>query len=188
MPNAENTAESTSFDLFSNGPPEAAAYTSQYLIDRQQIVDVVNALCLYAELGQWDVVRRLLGDSIKLDYSSMTRALSGSDHTGPQVLSPDELVLMWRGSIPGFDFLQHLMTHHMVRIEGRSANCICQVHATHLIGKDDWIVLGRYEFELANCARGWKVNAMTLHTFKQIGIESVRTRAGEAMERRGNAS
>lgn len=164
------------------GIPSPDACTPSAMFDRQAVVDVVNALCVFAELHDWSNALDLLADHVTLDYTSMARALGQTDAT-PARVSRAQVIELWKSTIPGFDFLQHLMTNHQVVLAGETATCVCQVHAVHLLDGASWIVLGRYRFTLEKAATAWRVSSMALLDFHQMGDGTVRERAAARLNR-----
>lgn len=174
-------------DIPSRMPPDRD-YTMAYVIDRAKIIDTVNSIGTFADLGQWDRVKEAFADEVILDYTSYAAAVAGGDGGSPATLTPDQIVAAWKTVLPGYERTQHLITNHLVTIDGDKAHCLSQVFASHYLpntqGEDYWIVVGHYDHELVRTENGWKVTLMRLNYGFQLGnlklsdlaVESFKTR------------
>jgi hypothetical protein len=120
--------------------------------------------CCSRKLGtdrrDWDALASVLGDTVDLDYSS----LSGDE---PARLAAADLIEAWRKSLGGFDATQHLLGSFLVDVVGPDeARVRFYGQATHVLdtprGDRTRTVAAHYE-ATARDRDGWRVTALTLH-------------------------
>ena len=69
--------------------------------------EAVTRVFVSADRRDWEGLRRVLAESVALDYTS----LSGGE---PADISRDDLVTAWRGALGGFEATQHLLGSFVV--------------------------------------------------------------------------
>lgn len=125
--------------------------------DREQVADAVNRLFIAVDGRVWHAVRQSFGESVLLDYSSLTGMPAGK-------LAPDTIVANWKGLLPGFDSTQHQTGNFIVTVDGDAAKSLCYGTAMHYLkgaaGGDVWTVVGTYEFGLQRESGVWKIVVM----------------------------
>ncbi|RIQ17803.1 polyketide cyclase [Jiangella rhizosphaerae] len=108
----------------------------------------------------WDGVRAVLADDVRLDYTSLW---GGS----PETVAAAEVVRRWRGLLPGFDATQHLTGPVLATPGGR---CTTTVRGYHHVADGErsgtWMVAGWYDIRLDHAGR---ISAITLHTSYEEG-------------------
>ncbi len=133
--------------------------TTQWLLDRMQITDVVNNVATCADLRDWQGLRDCFADAIMVDYTS----LNGGT---PIHTTPEELIAGWRAILSGFQATHHMITNHRISVHGDTATCFVYVHVTHSLPNPDeepfWILGGYYTYQLARTSQGWRVTSTTL--------------------------
>lgn len=169
------------------GFASAQASPAQEALDRQEIIQTVNAIGIYADFDQWDRVAAQFADEVVLDYTSYAAASAGADE--PEAISPQEVVTAWRTVLPGYDYTQHIIGNHQVDVNGNEATAISTVHATHILenaeGDDFWIFLGDYEHHLVRTRDGWRVTRMTANLRSELGNPNLPRLAEERVTERG---
>ena len=139
-----------------DGIPKPEAYTSSYLADRAQIIDVIGSVGFYADQRRWDLVQAAFAERAVIDYRSHGTAAAGQSE--PQALTPKEIVTAWQTQLPGYLHTQHLVTNSIVTVEGTRAKATSQVYATHYLpnekGDGYWTFIGFYEHELQRTPAG----------------------------------
>lgn len=144
------------------------------LRDRQAIIDTINAVGIYADYLQWDLVAAQFADEVILDYTSYAQASAGTEAGDPDTLTPSEIVGAWQTVLPGYDYTQHIIGNHQVELTGNdSAQVISSVYATHYLendeGENHWVFVGNYEHEMVRAEDGWKIALMRAHLRTEIG-------------------
>ena len=146
-------------------PPSTVRSTSE-IADRLAIADVVASVAYLADARDWDALRTLYADSVRVDYTS----LNGGE---PATVQADELIASWRGLLPGFDATQHLLGPVLVELDGDRAVARTHVRALHRIagaeGGEEWVVGGHYTYSLARQGDRWVVTDHTLGNAYQQG-------------------
>ena len=134
----------------------------------EEITRVLNAFGLHTDTHRWDKLLALFAAEVTVDYTSL---FGGS----VQNTKAADLVGAWKKVIPQFTCAQHLITNHLIDVDGDTAFAETQVAALHtmvepaLTGKDAWTVGGRYEFRLRKLAGSWKIEAVKLIATRQSG-------------------
>ncbi len=134
----------------------------------EEITRVLNGFGLHTDTHRWDRLEALFAPEVTVDYTSL---FGGS----PQKQKAADLVAAWQKLIPQFTCAQHLITNHLIDVDGDSAFAETQVAALHtmvepaLAGKDAWTVGGRYEFRLKRLGGAWKIEAVKLIATRQSG-------------------
>jgi hypothetical protein len=126
--------------------------------------DAVVAFFHAVDDCDWMAIRAGLADDLEVDYSS----LFGGD---PERLAAEALIERWQGLLPGFDVTQHLLGPLLVigeRVE-------CNVRAYHHLGRQTWMVAGRYTLALA----GSRIAGIVLHTKYEDGDRALTQEAAK---------
>lgn len=146
--------------------------------DRLAIVDTVTDIAAGADRHQWDRVRRAFAGHVTLDYTSLW---GGDAKTQPA----DDVVAQWSAFLPGFDATAHLLANHTI-VEGTPTTAVAEAdfQATHSLGNDTWVLLGRYRYELEKIDGAWKVSRLVMTRTAEIGdrglVERAARRASKA--------
>lgn len=164
------------FALAQSDPAQAA-------LDREQIIETINAIGIYADADEWDLVAAQFADEVILDYTSYATASAGAAEA--ETISPQDVVTAWQTVLPGYEYTQHIIGNHQVELNGDEATARSNVHATHVLEGDFWIFLGDYEHHLIRTDEGWKVDRMTANLRAELGnpelpaLATARVEAGE---------
>ncbi|MEU5876531.1 nuclear transport factor 2 family protein [Spirillospora sp. NPDC047279] len=146
--------------------------------DRLAIVETCTRMAWHADRREWDELAGIFADPVTLDYTS----LNGGE---PAELAPDQVVAAWSATLGAFDATQHLITNHLVTVEGDSAVCTASFQATHRLanphGGPLWTLGGTYRFDLvrasaesgAGSGEEWKINAVVMTAIWADGNEDL---------------
>jgi hypothetical protein len=134
--------------------------TGDGLSDRLDVVDVCTRMCWHTDKREWDRLRTdVFTGKVLVDYTS----LNGG---APTELTAEELIAAWRGLLADLTATQHLLTNHLVRIEGDTALATADFQATHLLpnalGGPLWTLGGHYRFTLRRTTAGWRIDGLTM--------------------------
>lgn len=143
--------------------------------------DVLTRLLHAVDALDWAVIRDVLADEVRVDYTSL---FGGEVET----LAADDLVARWQGLLPGFDATQHLTGPVLVtRDAGPGVRADTHVIGYHYLadpgGGATWAVHGHYTARLVDGL----VTELTLTAFFQQGsmaLTEVATRRAAAGEGR----
>ena len=126
--------------------------------DRLAILELVGSLALLLDARDWDALEGLFTDAVLYDRTS----LFGGD---PETLSPAELVNGYREALGNLDAIHHLITCHVINLDGDRATCAANMQGTHVLanasGGPMWTVGGRHDYQLARTADGWRIAGLT---------------------------
>ncbi|NUW46137.1 nuclear transport factor 2 family protein [Nonomuraea rhodomycinica] len=127
--------------------------------DRLAIIETCTRMAWHADQREWDRLAEVFADSVTLDYTS----LNGGE---PAVLTPAQIVEAWSGLLGAFDATQHLITNHLVTVDGDTATCTASFQATHRLadpfGPPLWTLGGTYRFDLVRSAGAWRIGAVVM--------------------------
>lgn len=140
----------------------------------EAVIEVCTRLVWHTDQREWDRLRTVFADKVALDYTS----LNGGE---PATLTPEQIVEGWRHGLGGYDATQHLLTNHLVTIEGDTAVCTAAFQATHRLanplGSPLWVLGGNYRFDLTRVAGAWKISGMVLTVVWADGNKDLTTLA-----------
>jgi SnoaL-like domain len=126
----------------------------QRLLDKQAVIDTVNAMVVTADRKDWQTCRRLFMDELLLDHDA---------HDGEaSKMKAEELMESWQKLFDKFEVTQHAVSNHQVELRGDSATCRSYVHALHTAksmttGENYYTTFGTYVHELIRTEQGWKI-------------------------------
>jgi hypothetical protein len=139
--------------------PPATVTPVQILLERAEIVQVVDSVADAIDAHEWSYLRSLFMDEVEVDHAS----LNGGETS---IVKANVLVGEWRKTLTGFDATQHVVTNHAVRISKDAATCSAYVNATHYLpnymGSDSWTSGSRTDYGLVRTRQGWKVRSTRL--------------------------
>jgi hypothetical protein len=120
---------------------------------RLQIIDTINRFFLAVDTRDYATARSLLTDQVDFDYTRMFGA------TMPN--TADQMIERVRSNHAGLHGIQHLISNHIVEIDGDTANCRSNYIAHHWFpnpqGDATWAVGGRYQHRLIRTGDLWKL-------------------------------
>jgi hypothetical protein len=126
--------------------------------DRLAILELIGKLALLLDARDWDAFEDLFTDPVHLDRTSLFQG-------EPETLTPAELVDGYRKTLGNLDALHHLITGHVINVDGDQATCAANMQGTHVLantsGDSMWTVGGRHDYELRRTATGWKIAGWT---------------------------
>lgn len=128
-------------------------------VDRAAIIDTVNQLYQSIDRREWETFRSCFAEGeLAMDFT----ATFGGE---PISSTADEQVEQSRRRIEGFDATQHMISTHVVAIDGDEAICETSNRTTLFLsndrGGDRWMVAGCYDFDLVREDDGWHIAGVT---------------------------
>ena len=128
------------------------------LEDRLAILELIGKLSLRLDAFDWDAFEDLFTNPVHLDRTSLFQG-------EPEVLSPAELVAGYRSTLGNLDAVHHLITGHVIVLDGDQATCAANMQGTHVLANSSggpiWTVGGRHDYQLQRTAAGWKIAGWT---------------------------
>jgi len=148
--------------------------TVQKLLDRLEIIDVVNQVGITADSRDWNACRNCFLEQVDIDYTSLNGGQSS-------IIAADDLIKNWRKQLNGLKATQHMITNHAVTLNGDTASCISLFQAQHLfpnnVGFPLWTLGGVYHHQLVRTNGGWKVHRMKMTATWANGNQQIMTLA-----------
>ena len=131
----------------------------QFLLDRAAISDVQLRYATGVDMRDWPLYRSCFTDEIDTDFSSVV-------DRPPQHMKADDWVEFARRTINGMKATQHMITNHVITIEGDEATCVAYVQARHHLpnetGDADQTMFGYYTNRFVRTPDDWKIRACKL--------------------------
>ncbi|WP_326655761.1 nuclear transport factor 2 family protein [Streptomyces anthocyanicus] len=143
----------------------------QQLRDRYAIIELCTRMAWHLDHCEWDQLVDLFTDEIRLDYTS----LNGGE---PVTLPRKDVIGKWRSNREGLQATQHLLSNHLVTVDGATAHTTAMFQATHLLpnpfGGPTWTLGGEYRYGLMRTADGWRISALTMNILWADGNRHIR--------------
>lgn len=133
------------------------------------VADALARFILALDDRDWDTVTEWLGETVRIDYTSLFEG-------EPETVAGPELVARWQGLLTGLDGHQHLLGPAVIDVDGDEARAQMHVTGTHALDGDSWVVGGTYRMALRRSDR-WRIVAITLDTRWQTGDAAILERA-----------
>ncbi len=121
-------------------------YSTENLIRRQQVVDVVTQLFIQIDNRNWLMVEKCFADKVKMDVTSLT----GGE---PETMTPQEITARWDENLREIKALHHQAGNFVVDLHGDNyAHVLCYGIAYHFqpneSGRNTRAFVGSYEFDV----------------------------------------
>jgi hypothetical protein len=83
----------------------------------------------------------------------------------PVTLGAAEFVSGWRQLMQNLDAVHHMITGHVIDLEGDHATCAANMMGTHVLANSSggpiWTVGGRHDYQLTRTSDGWRIAGIT---------------------------
>jgi len=127
----------------------------QLLYDRMEIIDTINRYATSVDTRDWDLFLMCYTDEMVADMVSI-----GFDK--PMTMKAQEFLEIIRQAVSPFDSTQHLISNHVIDIDGDSATCVCYLQAQHfsqdVTGAHAVLIGGYYSNSLVRTSAGWRID------------------------------
>jgi pantothenate kinase len=127
----------------------------QTLLDRMEIIDTETRYATGVDTRDRDVYRSCFTDEMELDMSGMGMG-------EPMKISSEVWADQAISLVSGFEATQHIITNHVITIEGDRATCVAYVQAQHFNPQNMYTVGGTYTNTLVRTPEGWKISKLKL--------------------------
>lgn len=132
----------------------------QLLIDKAEISEVQLRYATGLDMRDWVAFRSCFADEIEVDFSSV---FGGG---GPRKVSGDKWTQAARRTVGGLQATQHMITNHVITVNGDEALCIAYVQAQHYLpndkGESTQTMGGYYTNHFVRTAAGWRIRSCKL--------------------------
>jgi len=127
----------------------------ELLIERNHVIDRVNALFIATDNRDWASVKACFSDSVLFDMSSM----GGGE---PSTISSQSIVDAWDEGLKALKAIHHQAGNYVVKINGNEADVFCYAIATHFLpnktNKNVRTFVGSYDLHLRVENQHWRIN------------------------------
>ncbi|GAB7039228.1 MULTISPECIES: nuclear transport factor 2 family protein [Catenuloplanes] len=131
--------------------------------DRAALIELMGRYADIADLKEFtDLPGRVLTDPVAVDFESVAGI-------PPMTVPLDDYTGVLRSSFAAFAATHHVITGHVVEIDGDRATIHAHVRAEHWLpagtagdGPDRWLVAGFYDNEAIRTAGGWRLSRVRL--------------------------
>ncbi|MGW4733319.1 nuclear transport factor 2 family protein [Streptomyces shenzhenensis] len=155
------------------------------LSDRAELIELMGRYADVADLKEFTELPGLVfTDPVTLDFS----AVAGIP---PTLMPLGDYVGVLRGAFAPFVATHHVISGHVIDIEGDSAKIHAHVRAEHWLpdevagnGPNRWLVVGFYDNEAVRTADGWRLSRIKLTPTYQENpqLSSAAVAAGQASQ------
>jgi hypothetical protein len=133
----------------------------QALLDRMEIIDVENRYALGVDTRDSELHGSCFAEELEVDMSGM-----GAGE--PMKMSGKAWAEQAVSLVGMFEATQHMITNHVITIDGDRATCVAYVNAQHYNPESIWTVVGYYTNTLERTAEGWKITKLKLTSTWQL--------------------
>ena len=127
----------------------------QQLYDRMEIIDTMNRYATSVDTRDWDLFLTCYTDEMIADMVSV-------GFEKPMTLPATDFLAIIRQAVSPFDSTQHLISNHVIDIDGDSATCVCYLQAQHFSEEDTGphtlLIGGYYSNGLIRTPAGWRID------------------------------
>lgn len=135
----------------------------QTLLDRMDITDTSIRYATGIDTRDRELYRSCFTDKIEMDFSSMGMG-------EPMTIPADQWVDQAFSLVSGFQSTQHIITNHVITLQGDEATCVAYLQAQHFNPDNMLTVGGYYTNTLIRTPDGWKISKLKLtSTWTQNG-------------------
>jgi hypothetical protein len=146
--------------------------TAAELEDHLAIIELINRMVLGLDSKDWDGLVPLFAESVFSDRTSLT----GGD---PETLSAEAFVGGWRWLMANLDAIHHIVSNHVVNVDGDRATCTANMLGTHVLvnpsGGSMWQVGGHHNYQLTRTPDGWRIAGITFIIQWATGNQNILT-------------
>ena len=130
-----------------------------------EIVSLTVKYCWALDERDWDSLSEVFSSDAFAKYGV-------TEHKGI-----DSIIEKCQKALLPLDFSHHMVTNHVVELEGDEATCKCYFQAQHVRnstpGGVNFIIAGKYEDELTRINGEWKISSRVLTKIWTDGNEKV---------------
>jgi hypothetical protein len=136
---------------------------------RDEIVETTVRVAVLADRRDWDGLAEVFSPEVAVDYTSLV----GGE---PTVVGAKDLVQGWADGLGRLAVTQHLVTNHLVTVDGVDSVVTAAFQATHVPHPPDerrWVLGGDYRFTLRQGPDGWRITGITMTVRWETGDRTI---------------
>ena len=141
--------------------------TLETLLDRQNVIEVVDRIGRSADRREWEECRCCFVDEIYLDHDA--------SHHRAAKRAASEVIAEWEELFQNFSDSLHFVSSFEVALTGDTATCRSLVQAIHKAADHarkefSFQIYGTYHDGLSRTSDGWKVTARTYREIARMSL------------------
>ncbi len=144
--------------------------TLQDLIDRAHISDTVLRYATGIDRRDWPLYRSIFADAVEVDFETWS-------HEPARIWTAEAWVASVRATLAPFDATSHMLTNHVITLDGDEATLTAHMVALHYFDGETQELGGFYTHRLRREATGWKICRCRLVITWERGSRSLFERA-----------
>jgi hypothetical protein len=152
----------------------------QLLLDRAEISDVQLRYATGLDTRNWELFRTCFTDEFDADFTSV---FGGT----PRRVTAERWAQSARKTLSGLAATHHMITNHVITVNGDEATCVAYVQAQHYLPNDQGDSMqtmgGYYTNRFVRTPQGWKIGSCKLTLTWNIGNWHIFTLARERMKK-----
>jgi SnoaL-like domain len=137
--------------------------------DHRLLINLVNRIFTAADLRDWTTYRSMMMDTVDVDFSGV-----GPHRPGPA--AADHLARNTRHALGAVRLTQHMLTNHVVKVDGDQARVSFYEQALHhhpALGehpdRNTWTLFARATRDATRTENGWRIHGAGLQIRHQTG-------------------
>lgn len=149
-------------------------------MNKLAIIETVSKFAYYADNREWDALRLLFTEEVKVDYTS----LAGGE---PATIPANVLMESWNKGLTPLKATQHLISNHIVDLNSEhQAVCRAYFQAKHefpnRFGGSQWTLGGKYWFRLVKENDQWKISELVMTAVWANGNQNIMNLASQQQQ------
>jgi SnoaL-like protein len=141
--------------------------TDSGAIDLIMVQQTIHEMLMAADRSDWPECRSFFTDRLLLDHDGEPR----------QELSTEDVIASWAALFRRFTFTRHMVTNHVVEIDGDQANCTSYVAVVHSIQtsavRATYKQQGNYRHQLRREGVRWLITAISYQKLFDEGDKGI---------------
>jgi 3-phenylpropionate/cinnamic acid dioxygenase small subunit len=131
----------------------------QLILDKFEIIDIFNRYAIGVDTRNKEVYLSCFTDELLVNLTGENVENTAEGWTEQAFTS-----------LSNFEKTQHIISNHMINIDGDTAEASAYLQAHHFTKDNTFSVWGHYNHKLVRTPEGWRINNLTLvtdwHEFK----------------------
>jgi hypothetical protein len=143
--------------------------------DIVELIQLVNRTFAAADARDWDTYRALMADEVTVDFGGI-----GPHATG--TVDSDSAAARTRAALDPIELTQHMLTSHVVDIDGDTATVRFYEQALHRhaalsddLARNTWILYGKASRTATRTPAGWRITGSSLTPTHHVGNPNLLT-------------